>query len=96
MHMVEIFNQRALQSDCDLNIHMRYGLVQIMNAALILLQDENCDVRTKAVAFVSRLHCSHRHRQEENRDDDFDNRPGVNISQRMKILPQKMYRLDCQ
>ena len=65
---MDIFNQRVLLDDgnkSELNIHMRYGLVQVMNAALVLLEDENCDVRMKAVAFVSRLCC---HRQD--RDDD--------------------------
>lgn len=39
----------------QLTIHMRYGLVQILNAALTLLADENGDVRDKIVAFVSHL-----------------------------------------
>ena len=68
LYLVDIFNQRVLLDDgnkSELNIHMRYGLVQVMNAALVLLEDENCDVRMKAVAFVSRLCC---HRQDQ--DDD--------------------------
>lgn len=70
LYLVDIFNQRVLLDDgnkSELNIHMRYGLVQVMNAALVLLEDENCDVRMKAVAFVSRLCC---HRQDQDQDDD--------------------------
>ena len=65
---MDIFNQRVLLNGgnkSELNIHMRYGLVQVMNAALVLLEDENCDVRMKAVAFVSRL-CCHRQDQGDN------------------------------
>ena len=41
--------------DCQLSIHMRYGLVQVLNSALIMLSDEDCDVRKKAIDFASDL-----------------------------------------
>ena len=78
---MDIFNQRVLLDDgnkSELNIHMRYGLVQVMNAALVLLEDENCDVRMKAVAFVSRLCC---HRQDQ--DDDEDGAPKLLVCARI-------------
>jgi len=72
LHLAEFFNQRVLLPETDkseLSIHMRYGLVQVMNAALILLDDENCDVRMKALAFVSRLCCHRREGHHENDDE---------------------------
>lgn len=53
---VEVFNQRVFQAQkCDLSIHMRYGLVQILNTALTLLSDEDSEIRQKAIQFTSRL-----------------------------------------
>ena len=88
-----MFNQRVLLDDgnkSELNIHMRYGLVQVMNAALVLLEDENCDVRMKAVAFVSRLCC---HRQDQDQDDDGAAKLLVCARIPRKVLPKKKQNL---
>jgi len=58
LHSGKIFKARIedcgrSNQPCELSIHMKYGLVQVMNAALVLLQDENAEIRQKAVAFVS-------------------------------------------
>ena len=34
---------------------MRYGLVQVLNTALILVDDENFHIRQKSVRFVGQL-----------------------------------------
>ena len=52
---VELFNVRVFKEQCELNILMRYGLVQVLNAALTLLSDEDFEIRQKSVRFVYQL-----------------------------------------
>ena len=40
---------------CQLSILMRYGLVQVLNTALTLVDDENFHIRQKSVRFVGQL-----------------------------------------
>ena len=54
LHLVPVFRQRIFEK-CELSIHMRYGLVQVINTGLSLLNDEDYDVRMKAVEFVCNL-----------------------------------------
>ena len=41
--------------ECQLTVHMRYGLVQVLNIGLLLLNDEDNEIRRKAVDFASQL-----------------------------------------
>ena len=51
---------------CQLSILMQYGLVQVLNAALTLVNDEDFHIRQKSVRFVGQL--------ELNRDSADDNK----------------------
>ena len=51
VHSGDIFKIRCDSQSCELSIHMRYGLVQVLNTALVLLQDEHPEIRTHTVNF---------------------------------------------
>ncbi len=58
LQLVDMFNVRVLRQElekCSLSVHLRLGLVQILNAALNLLSDEEGDIRQKVLQFASKL-----------------------------------------
>ncbi len=57
LHITDIFKLRIFgqKETCELSIHMRYGLVQALNAALVLLNDEHGPARRKIVTWVTSL-----------------------------------------
>ena len=67
-----MFNIRILLKNqpCQLSILMRYGLVQVLNAALTLINDEDFHIRQKSVRFVGQLQLDRDDGADDNKVED--------------------------
>ncbi len=50
-----MLNHIRFQVGSDLDLHLRYAICQAVNAAFVLLSDEDTDVRQTATDFVAKL-----------------------------------------